>query len=370
VYFWATRYYIAIGKLPEDGALSVRSLEKKVRSYLSSINDSDCSFEFPTVVISCIRLLEITCYDKHNHTALGLYSQGNETLALLTDKLEQHDHAKCPDTIYSFRELGLAHYTLRNIEYASYFLETQWYVYSPEVIKAATDSHVLVTLCSAYGYAERADECDQLCESTIQDKALDNVRVSGRNFRQIGLMFMYYWKHNMQTKRARNITEELVQYFSSHSIPRGHRFRLDLHCLLKTIATYNHNVQNYSAATEIYQMVLKTLSVYRRDKPLVATTNDMLIAFCQFRMGMSKTAERHFLNGLYNINDAVTRTLTIARNETLHEYLINTTHPEAAEIVTMGSRHLASIVCEGQLNFHPHSMSVGGAARITTSWME
>jgi len=283
--------------------------------------------------------------------------------AILTDKLEQHDHTQCHETISSFTELGLAHYTLRNIEEAIYFLEMirDPHLYSPEAIKAATDSHVLVTLCSAYGYAERADKCDQLCESTIQDKTLDNVRVSGRNFRLFGLMFMYYWKHTMleKTKRARNITEELVQFFSSRFIPRGRGFRLDLRCLLTSIATYYHNVQNYSAATEIYQMVLKTSfaeSVYHRGKPLVATTNDMLSAFCQFRMGMSKIADRHFLDGLYDINDAVTRTLTIARNETLHEYLINTTHPEDAEIVTMGSRHLASIVCEGQLNFHPQCL--------------
>jgi len=104
-----------------------------------------------------------------------------------------------------------AHYTLKNIKYTIYFLEMirNLYLYSPEAIQAATDSHVLVTLCSAYGYAEKADKCDQLCESTIQDKTLDNIRVSGRNFRQFGLMFMYYCKHNMieKTKRARNITE-------------------------------------------------------------------------------------------------------------------------------------------------------------------
>jgi len=159
-----------------------------------------------------------------------------------------------------------------------------------------------------------------------------------------------------KTKRARNIKEELVQYFSSRFIPRGRGFRLDLCCLLTSIATYHHNTQNCSAATEIYQMFLKTSSVYHRDKPLVATTNDMLSAFCQFRMGMSKIADRHFLDGLYDINDAVTRTLPIARNETLHKYLINTTHPEDAEILTMGSRHLVSVVCEGQLNFHPQCL--------------
>jgi len=357
VYFWAIRYSFARGKLPEEGALSVRSLEKKVRSYLSSITASDCSF--PTVVIPCIRLLEITCYDKHNHTALELCSQGNETLALLTDKLEQHDHTQCHETISSYTELGLAHYTLRNIENATSFLEKivrDPHLYSPE------GSHVLVTLCSAYGYSERDDECDKLCESIIQDKTLDNVRVSGRNFRLFGLIFMYYWKHDMidKTEKARNITEKLVHYFSNRFIPRGRGFRLDLRCLLTTIATYYHNIHNYSAAIEIYQLAIKTSfsaeSVYHRGKPLVATTNDMLSAFCQFRMGMSKIADRHFLDGLYDINDAVTRTLTIARNETLHEYLINTTHPEDAEIVTMGSRHLASIVCEDQLNFHPQCL--------------
>ena len=214
--------HIAKRKIPEEGALSVRSLEKKVCSYLSSINASDCSF--PTVVIPCIHLLEITCYDKHNYTALELCSQGNGTLALLTDKLEQHDYVICPIPLENLEWHTII--ILRNIEYAIYFLEMirNPYLYSPEAIKAATDSHVLVTLCSAYGYAERADECDQLCESTIQDKTLDNVRVSGRNFRLFGLMFMYYWKHNMieKTKRARNITEELVQYFSSCCTPRSY----------------------------------------------------------------------------------------------------------------------------------------------------
>ena len=92
---------------------------------------------------------------------------------MLTDKLEQHDHAKCPDTIYSFRQLGMACtlYT-ENIEYTIYFLEMigNLYLYSPEAIQAATDSHVLVTLCSAYGDAERADEGHQLCEASFRTK--------------------------------------------------------------------------------------------------------------------------------------------------------------------------------------------------------
>ena len=358
VYFWALRYSFAKGKLPENGALSARSLEKKVHNYLSSINAEDCSF--PAVVIPCIRILEITCYDKHKHTALSLCSQGNETLDLLTDKLEQHDHTKCPDTPNALRELGLAHYALRNIEDATAFLEKMvqdQHLYSPETFNPVNDSLVFVTLCKAYGHSERADECDRLCESIVRD--LTGVPVSGKNFRLFGLMFMYYWKHNMLEK-SRNVTEELLQYLGNRFSPkdRTRGFRLDLRCLLTSIATYYHSIRNYSAAIETYQTVIKTSfakSVYHRHRPLVATTNDLLSAFCQFRMGLSKIFDRQ-LHGLSDINDAIARTLTIARNETLHEHLNRNTHPEDAEIVTIGSWHLATIVCGGPLMFHPQCL--------------
>ena len=307
LHFWAVRYSYAKGKLPENGVLSVESVEKKVHDYLSGINAEDCSF--PTVVIPCVRILEITCYDKHHHTALSLCCQGNETLALLKDKLAQHDPTKCPN---ANKELGLAHYELGNIQNAIYFLEMLKASHSQDAINPATDSHIFVTLCEAYSDSGEADKCDQLCESIIQD--MTGIPVSGKNFRLFGLVFMYYWKHDKvgKSKEAKHITEELLHYFGDRFAPKSRGFRLDVRCLLTSIAHYYHHVKNYSIAIDVYNIVIKSSfaeSVYHRERPLVAATNDLLSAFCLFRMGMAKLADRQLLNGLDNIHNAVTRTL-------------------------------------------------------------
>ena len=352
-HFWAVRYRYAKGKLPENGVLSVRSVEKKVHDYLSGINAEDCSF--PTVVIPCIRILEITCYDKHHHTALSLCSQGNETLALLQDKLAQHDHTKCPN---ANKELGLAHYELGNTQNATYFLEILKRSHSQDPINSTTDSHLIVTLCDAYSDSGEADKCDKLCESTIQD--VTGIPVSGKNFRLFGLVFMYYWKHDKveKSKEARRITEELLHYFGDRFAPKNRGFLLDIRCLLTSIAHYYHHVKNYSIAIDVYNIVIKSSfaeSVYHRERPLVAATNDLLSAFCLFRMGMAMLADRQLLNGLDNIHNAVTKTLHIAENKTLHDHLNRTTHPEDAMIVTVGSKHLATIVCEEGF-LHPYCL--------------
>lgn len=353
LHFWAVRYSYAKGQLPENGALSVGSVEKKVHDYLSGINAEDCSF--PTVVIPCVRILEIICYDKHHHTALSLCSQGNETLALLKDKLAQHDPTKCPN---ANRELGLAHYELGNIEDAIHFLELLKASHSQDAVNPANDSGIFVTLCDAYSSSEKADKCDQLCESIIQN--ITGIPVSGKNFRLFGLVFMYYWKHDKvgKSNEAKRITEELLHYFGDRFAPKTRGFRLDLRCLLTSIAHYYHHVKNYSIAIDVYNIVIKSsfaASVYHRERPLVAATNDLLSAFCLFRLGMAKLADRQLLNGLDNIHNAITKALHIAENKTLHDHLNRTTHPEDAMIVTVGSRHLATIVCEEGF-LHPYCL--------------
>ena len=352
VVFWAARYSFAYEKLPEEGSLSVISLEKKMDKYVSSISIENCSF--PDVILPSIRVMGITCYDTHHHTKLSLCPKGNETLVFLRDQLTKFNHTKCADA--DLGELGLAHFELNNTQTAIKFLEMHIETRSPEV-NPMGDPHIFVTLCKAYSHFGRADKCDKLCESIISDTT--DIPVTGKNFRLFGLMFKYYWKYNqMETSsEAKRVSEELLHYYFS-DVPEKRAFKRNIRCLLAGIATYEYHIQNYIAAINVYHIVIKTSyseSGYHKSRPLVSIPNDILNVFSQFRIGIAKIADWKF-DGIYDINEAVTRALNVAGNTTLHQYLNRMAlgDEEVVQIVTMGSKHLASIVCGwGLLLGHP-----------------
>lgn len=348
VVFWAARYSFAHGKLPDEGRLSVTSLEEKIEKYVSRISVENCSF--PEIVLPSLRVLGLTCYDTHHHTKLSSCPKGNKTRVFLQEQLAHFNDSKCADA--DLGELGLAHFELNNIQTAIKFLEMHIKANSPEV-NPVSDPHMFVTLCKAYSRLGRADKCDQLCESIISDTT--NISVSGKNFKLFGLMFMYYWKFNKleTSSEAKRVTEELLHYFSE--VPEKRGFRRNVRCLLAGIAAYEYHIQNYIAAINIYSLIIKTsftASEYHKSRPLVAVPNDMLNIFSQFRMGVSKLADWKF-DGIYDVNDAVSRALNIAGNATLHEDLnrIALGDEKLVQTITIGSKHLASIVCGWGLLF-------------------
>ena len=187
---------------------------------------------------------------------------------------------------------------------------------------------------------------------------MTNISVSGKNFKLFGLMFMYYWKFNKleTSSEAKRVTEELLHYFSE--VPEKRGFRRNVRCLLAGIAAYEYHIRNYATAINIYSLIIKTsftASEYHKSRPLVAVPNDMLNIFSQFRMGVSKLADWKF-DGIYDINDAVSRALNIAGNATLHEDLnrIALGDEKLLQTITIGSKHLASIMCGWGLLFSHH----------------
>ena len=342
VVFWAARYAFAQEKLPGEGSLSVRSLEKKIGDYISNISAENCSF--PDVILPSTRILGIICYDMHHHTKLSLCPKGNETISMLREKLFHFDHTKCTDA--DLGELGLAHFELKNMQTAIRFMEMHIEAHSLEG-SPMEDPHIFITLCKAYSHSGRDNKCDKLCERIISGTT--GVPVSGKNFKLFGLLFMYYWKHNKleTSKEAKRVSEELLVYFSNAPKRRG--YRRNIRCLLAGIATYQHHIQNYSAAIDIYHIVVESSfskSEYHNSRLLVGAPNNILSIFSQFRVGIAEIAEWKF-DGLNNIDDAITRALNIAGNTTLHEYIsrIALEDEELIQIVAMGSTHLLSIVC-------------------------
>ena len=342
VVFWAARYSFAHGKLPDEGRLSVASLEEKIAMYVSRISVESCSF--PDIVIPSLRVLGLTCYDTHHHTKLSLCPKGNETIIFLREQLAHFNYSKCGDA--DLGELGLAHLELENEQTAIKFLEMHREAHSPKV-NPISEPHIYVTLCKAYSRMGRADECDQLCESIISDTT--NISVSGKNFELFGLMFMYYWKFNKleTSSEAKRVAEELLHYFTE--VPEKRGFRRNIRCLLAGLAAYEYHIQNYAAAINIYCLIIRTsftASEYHKSKPLAALPNDMLNIFSQFRIGVSKLADWKF-DGVYDVSDAVSRALNIAENATLHEDLnrIALGDEELVQTITIGSKHLVSIVC-------------------------
>ena len=342
VVFWAARYSFAHGKLPDEGRLSVASLEEKIAMYVSRISAESCSF--PDIVIPSLRVLGLTCYDTHHHTKLSLCPKGNETIVFLQEQLAHFNYSKCGDA--DLGELGLAHLELENAQTAIKFLEMHREAHSSKV-NPISEPHIYVTLCKAYSRMERADECDQLCESIVSDTT--NISVSGKNFELFGLMFMYYWKFNKleTSSEAKRVAEELLHYFTE--VPEKRGFRRNIRCLLAGLAAYEYHIQNYAAAINIYSLIIKTsftASEYHKSKPLAALPNDMLNIFSQFRIGVSKLADWKF-DGIYDINDAVSRALNIAGNATLHDNLnrIAVGDEKLVQTITIGSKHLVSIVC-------------------------
>jgi len=342
VIFWVARYSFAHEKLPDEGRLSVTSLEEKIEKYVSSISIENCSF--PDIVIPSLRVLRLTCYDTHHHTKLSLCPKGNETLVFLREQLVHFNYSKCADA--DLGELGLAHLELGNTQTAIKFLEMHREAHSSKV-NPISEPHIFVTLCKAYSHMGRADECDQLCESIISDTT--NISVSGKNFKLFGLMFMYYWKFNKleTSSEAKRVAEELLHYFTE--VPEKRGFRRNIRCLLAGLAAYEYHIQNYAAAINIYTLIIKTsftASEYHKSRPLKAVPNEVLNIFSQFRIGVSKLADWKF-DGIYDINDAVSRALNIAENATLHEDLnrIAVGDEKLVQTITIGSKHLASIVC-------------------------
>ena len=342
VVFWATRYSFVQEKFPEEGVLSVRSLEKKMGKYISDISAENCSF--PDVILPSVRIFGLLCYDVHHHTKLSLCPEGNKTISMLREKLERFDHTKCTDA--NLGELGLAHFELQNMQTAIRFMEMHIEAHSLDV-HPTSDPHIFITLCKAYSHSGMHDKCDKLCERVIPSTT--GVPVSGKNFKFFGLLFMYYWKHNrMETsKEANRVSEELVAYFSNAPERRG--YRRNLRCLLAGLATYQYHIQNYSAAIDIYRIIVKSSyskSDYHNSRLFVGVPNNMLSIFSQFRIGVAEIADWKF-DGLNNIDDAITAALSITGNVTLHEQLnrIALQDEELYQIVAMGSKHLLSIVC-------------------------
>ena len=149
------------------------------------------------------------------------------------------------------------------------------------------------------------------------------------------------------SSEAKRVAEELLHYFTE--VPEKRGFRRNIRCLLAGLAAYEYHIQNYAAAISIYSLIIRTsftASEYHKSRPLAALPNDMLNIFSQFSMGVSKLADWKF-DGVYDVSDAVSRALNIAENATLHEDLnrIALGDEKLVQTITIGSKHLVSIVC-------------------------
>ena len=346
IVFWADSYSFAQGKLPEEGRLSIRSLEEKIDKYISNIIIETCSF--PEIVHPSLKILRIICYDEHHHTKLSLCPKGKEMSAVLKEKLAQFNHTECADVYLG--ELGLAYFELNNVEKAIKFLEMHIETRSPEV-NPMSDPHIFVTLCNAYSLSGRVDKCDELCKKITSNTI--GITVSGKNVQLFSLLLMYYWKYN-KMEEAKHISAEIVHFFGDPPKKRG--YRRNIRCLLAGIAIREYHMGNYGNASRIYHLIIDSSfskSEYHKSRPLVAVPNDMMSIFSQFMMGVAKFSDNQD-EGVNDINDAVTGALNIVENETLYKNVIKTAHEdeELVQIVTMGSKHLFSIVCQWGLHLN------------------